>query len=154
VNKQQKRGKFMIRGKNLPSTISSRLKQIKKGMIKRCYNKNCTRYKRYGGRGLIVCDEWLNDREAFYKWALHYGYQENLTLDRIDNNQGYSPKNCRWATYDEQMQNSIKAKLTAETVLKIRSEYPTLSYSKLSLKYDVNKSTISCIIKRKTWRNI
>ena len=144
----------MIRGPNLPQNISARLKQIKKGMIKRCNNVNSKRYPRYGGRGIKVCDEWLNDRFSFYSWALANGYEEHLTLDRIDNDKGYFPENCRWASYDEQMQNYIKAKLDAAIVLKIRSEHPQLSYSKLAMKYNVNKSTIACILTRKTWRNI
>jgi hypothetical protein len=144
----------MIRGPNYPDFIPKRLRSIKKDIKKRCYNKNSKRYKDYGGRGITICDEWLNNRIAFFLWSLKNGYADNLSIDRIDNDKGYSPDNCRWTNYDQQMQNSRKAKLTPRQVLNIRKIYPTLSYSQLAKKYKVNKTTIACIILRKTWRNI
>lgn len=65
-------------------------------MKARCYNKNDVRYARYGGRGINVCDEWKQSFDAFKHWALANGYQEGLTLDRINNDEGYYPNNCRW----------------------------------------------------------
>lgn len=71
----------------------------------RCYNKNYSHYKDYGGRGIAVCDEWLHDVVSFYNWAMDNGYQEGLTLDRINVNGNYEPSNCRWITNDEQQNN-------------------------------------------------
>jgi hypothetical protein len=68
----------------------------------RCYTKSHTSYRKYGAKGITVCDEWLNDFMAFYDWAMANGYDDSLTLDRIDSTKGYSPDNCRWATYSEQ----------------------------------------------------
>lgn len=83
----------------------TRLYSIYQNMLGRCYNKNNPRYKDWGGRGIKVCDEWLNDFQAFYDWAMNNGYKENLTIDRIDNNKGYTPSNCQWLTLYEQSQN-------------------------------------------------
>ena len=82
-----------------------RLRRIYNGMKQRCYNPNIDNYSNYGGRGISICEEWLNDREAFIEWALSHGYSNNLSIDRIDVNGNYEPSNCRWAT-DKQQRNN------------------------------------------------
>lgn len=78
---------------------NSKIYQVHKHMKERCYKEYHKSYNDYGGRGIKVCDEWLNKDggfENFYKWAIENGYSENLTLDRKDVNGNYEPDNCRW----------------------------------------------------------
>lgn len=83
----------------------SRLYTIWRGMIDRCENPNSEAFDRYGARGISVCPEWRADFAAFREWALANGYADALTIDRMDNDRGYEPGNCRWATYAEQNRN-------------------------------------------------
>lgn len=101
--------------------VNTRLNIIYHNMKERCCNPKRKSYKDYGGRGVTVCEEWLNPQKvnvgnnaynctagwvSFKKWALENGYSENLTLDRIDNSKGYSPENCRWVSYEVQCNNT------------------------------------------------
>ena len=81
-----------------------RLANIYHSMKVRCYNPEAVNFECYRGRGITICDEWLNNPEAFYKWAKENGYSDELSIDRIDNSKGYSPDNCRWCTVKEQSQ--------------------------------------------------
>jgi hypothetical protein len=80
-------------------------------MKQRCYNKNNPKYKNYGARGIRICDEWLNDVSAFIKWSLDNGYDDTLSIDRINVDGDYEPSNCRWATNAEQALNRTDNRL-------------------------------------------
>ena len=83
----------------------TRLYRIWKAMKTRCTNPNTNDWKNYGGRGITVCPEWMNSFQAFFDWAVTHDYSDELTIDRINNDKGYSPDNCRWATMKEQRHN-------------------------------------------------
>ena len=89
-----------------------RLYHIWHGMKRRCYNPSDYGYKQYHDKlKITICKEWKNNIKNFIEWALKNGYQDNLTIDRINTYKGYSPDNCRWVTSAEQMKNTTRTRL-------------------------------------------
>lgn len=93
-----------LHGRNMIRT-KERLYSIYKCMKTRCFYNSHKSYSNYGGRGITICKEWLDDFMNFYNWAIDNGYDDNLTIDRIDTNGNYEPSNCRWVTMKEQERN-------------------------------------------------
>ena len=84
---------------------NTRLYEIWKGAKRRCTSPSCKDYPDYGGRGITMCKEWLENFDAFWNWAWEHGYNPELSLERVDVDAGYSPENCRWASDIEQKLN-------------------------------------------------
>lgn len=112
----------------------TRIYTIWGNMINRTSNKKNKDYKNYGGRGITVCEEW-KDYLTFKKWALENGYSDTLTLDRIDNDKGYYPGNCRWA--DEETQNNNK-----QQSRKLEYKGEIKSVEQWAKEYNINRSTL------------
>lgn len=113
---------------------NTRLYKIHESMKMRCRNKNSNSYTNYGGRGIDVCKEWERF-EPFAEWAMQSGYNDELTIDRIDNNKGYSPDNCRWATRRNQMENTRRTR-------KYTIDGETHSITYWARKYGISRSTL------------
>lgn len=105
-------------------------------MKRRCLNPSCKEFPNYGARGITVCDEWMSFPE-FAKWSISHGYSDELTIDRIDNDKGYSPDNCRWVDYKVQANNSRNSvHITIDGVTKTMKEWSEQSGVKYTtLKY-------------------
>jgi hypothetical protein len=89
-----------------PPIGNTKIRLAYKNMKDRCYNPKNASFRHYGGRGIEVCQEWVNSRDSFIEWALKTGGEtKGLSLDRINNNGNYSPENCRWTTMKEQLSN-------------------------------------------------
>ena len=90
----------------------TRLYSIWQNMKARCKGSTSHNKKYYTDKGITVCDEWVNDFPAFKAWALQNGYNDTLSIDRKDNNSGYSESNCRWSTQSTQVENTRILKST------------------------------------------
>ena len=133
------------RGVNNPNYLdgrkNTRLYSIYYNMITRCYNKKTSNYHRYGGRGIRVNEDWLLDFSEFKQWSMENGYQDNLTLDRINNDGDYNPCNCRWTTPKKQSRNR-----STNHLVTLNNETKTLiDWCEL---YNINYGTVRDRLKR------
>lgn len=96
---------------------NSRIYRIWQAMRDRTQNPRASRYSYYGGRGIKVCPEW-EEFSVFFEWANSNGYLHSLSIDRIDNDGDYEPKNCRWATQSQQVRNRRKSPANSKEIPK------------------------------------
>ncbi len=113
----------------------TKLYSIWNAMINRTTNKNVWNFKNYGERGITVCEEWKRNFISFYEWAMKNGYKEGLSIERKNNNKGYSPDNCRWATAKEQGNNTRRN-------VSITYKNETLTEAQWADRMGLNRSTL------------
>lgn len=137
---------------------NTRLYRIWSCMKQRCYNRNHHAFKNYGGRGIVICEEWKDNFQTFYDWAINNGYNDKLTIDRINNNGNYEPSNCRWITLKEQSLNRQTTryiaykgmtKSLAEWSDDLEINYHTLFNRLYTLRWDIEKSFTTQVKKAK-----
>lgn len=118
-----------------------RLVRIWRAMHHRCESKIDEHYKNYGGKGIKVCEEW-KDFEFFNDWAWSNGYNDNLTIDRIDSNGNYEPCNCRWVSQKEQTNNTNRNKyITYQGATKTLAQW----CEELGLNYSRTKARLNTL---------
>lgn len=122
----------------------SRLYRIWCNIKTRCSCKSAEYYKNYGARGISVCDEWRLSYTAFRDWALSAGYEDNLTIDRINANGNYEPSNCRWATWKEQENNSSHN-------VNISYNNKTMTLHQWSEELNIPYDTLRSRVRRRGW---
>ena len=117
-----------------------RLHKIWRSMRNRCKFSCVNQYHRYGGRGISVCEEWVESFDAFRSWAMDNGYKTELQIDRINNDGDYSPSNCRWVTVKEQANNrSTSHKIEYNGITKTLTEWAE--------HFGVNRGTLNWRVK-------
>lgn len=123
-------------------------------IVGRCSNMNNEAYHNYGGRGITICREWKESFSAFKDWADKNGYSDYLEIDRIDNDRGYSPENCKFSTRAQNARNRRSTKLKWVHVDAIRDLYKSggTSMRKLGRVFGVTRHNIFVIVNHKTWK--
>ena len=121
-------------------SANTRIYKIWLAMKSRVYNPNRRGYKNYGGREIKICDEWLNF-ENFYQWSVHNGYNDRLSIDRINTNGDYCPDNCRWATVEVQQNNRRNNHF-------IEWDGKTYTLAQFSRHFNIPQSTLWARLKR------
>lgn len=127
--------------------MNNRIHRIYKAMVKRC-TTDSPAFRRYFGRGIRVCDEWMRDYQKFEDWALSHGYSDGLCIDRMDTRKGYSPDNCRWTTAKENSRNRIDTVFVefhgkTAKLCELCEEYGmrySVAYSRIRAGWDIEKA--------------
>ena len=143
---KQKNTKFYVKDNY------NRIYHIWYSMINRCEQKQNDAYKNYGGRGIKIVNEWKENFAVFEKWALANGYQNDLTIDRIDNDGNYEPSNCQWLTPKENTRKRRNVKLTMDSANEIRKMISNgVKYEDIGEMFNICISQISRIKHNKRW---
>lgn len=125
---------------NINCCKNKKIGHIFEGMKNRCYNPNSKNYRWYGAKGIKICDEWLSNPSSFEKWALSNGFEDNLTIDRINENKNYCPDNCWWITN----KNNSRFKSTTRC---LTVDEETLSGRQWAERLDIGINTINTYVR-------
>lgn len=136
--------------------VPKRLRYCWKNMIHRCYDEYNDQYLYYGGKGIEVCDEWRTSLKTFVEWALNNGYEDDLTIERIDYNKGYFPENCKWIPKEEQTRNTKRnriyewkgQKLTVAEIGRIENISQFTLYSRLNKGISIEDAVLMSFSKK------
>lgn len=135
--------------------VELKLKDVFYNMKTRCYKDHCKDYKNYGGRGIKICEEWLNNPNNFYEWSIENGFilNKGLSIDRIDNDGDYSPSNCQWIPVKLNVRKNRQTKLTYEDVVFIRESFKSRKCSKKELikMFGIHRCYINVVIRGDVW---
>jgi len=146
------RGRLSTHGLSLANGAQQRLHRIWSNMKARCFTETHQSYHNYGARGISVCDEWENDYLSFHLWAMQNGYKSHLTIEREDNDKGYSPSNCKWVTKKENRRNTRTVRLTMESAEQIRAMCRQgESRKEIARKFKISKSHVDNIAVGNRW---
>jgi len=129
---------------------NTRVYFIYKDMKRRCYSPQRKNYKHYGGRGITICDEWLNSPLEFYNWAMNNGYESHLTIDRIDNDGNYCPENCQWITREDSTKKQVYDRgQLIEGIDPQGKSYIFINKSEFAREHELQSTKISAVINGK-----
>lgn len=149
--------KKLFSEENIDSKSNKNLYKLWHGIKLRCYNKKAIDYKRYGGRGIKMHKEWIDNSAKFIidiKNSIGPRPQDK-TLDRIDNSGNYEPGNLRWATNEEQKLNSSSTTLSEDEIRKIRAKYESRNMQKdIAKEYNMSTNQIWMIINKISWSDV
>lgn len=121
-------------------------------MKTRCLNHKYVKWNRYGGRGITICSDWLLFKN-FEDWAYNNGYEDTLTLDRINNDGNYEPSNCRWVTNIENCRNRLKNGLSQKDVpiIKLLMQSKRFTRDEIAVFYGITIHQIKDIMCNRSW---
>lgn len=143
-----------ISNKTIHGLYKTPIYSVWKAMKSRCYREKDKRYLRYGGRGITVCDEWINNPEKFITWSYGNGYKQGLSIDRIDNNKGYAPENCRFVSTAKNNRNSSNTHLNESDIKAIKElSLNGMKQIDIAPMFNIAQQTVSKIVNNKTWKN-
>lgn len=122
------KGEKVIKKGTRHGGANTKLYQTYLGMKRRCYCKTGKSYINYGGRGIVICDDWLASFNSFRYWAMCNGYKDGLSIDRINVNGIYEPSNCRWVSMEEQARNTRRTVWYKNKCLSVVCREESLNY--------------------------